>query len=500
MLDRGDTHMGSPWHTNLLKEGPVLLYGIRTLPHRFRLLLLSFQQDESLAFSDALTQEQIQSACDQHEVSYDEDDIFTPSMTIWGFLSQVIHKAEQRSCLAAVARIGVMLIAFGRPSCARNSGPYCRARCRLPVAVFEQLTQEVAARCEAQAAEEWLWKGRHVKLIDGTTLTMPDTEENQEAFPQQSCQKEGLGFPITRLVVVMSLATAMVSGMSMGPYQGKETGETARLRELLDRFEAGDVALADKLYCSFFMIAMLLQEKVDLVTLLHQARDADAEMRRGKRIGKGDYLITWHRPDRPSWMDEETYARMPEKLELRLTQVKISEPGFRPKSLNLVTTLTDAEQYPVEDVSHLYRQRWDVELDIRSIKVTMGMDELRCQTPEMVRKEIWTCLLAYNLIRQKMCQSAMEKGVSPRTLSFANALQTVAAGWMVMPLLDRNTQAVLLKIELVSIASQTVGKRPGRVEPRAVKKRPKAYRLLTMMRSKAQALLRRGIDPYKKHK
>ena len=199
-------------------------------------------------------------------------------------------------------------------------------------------------------------------------------------------------------------------------------------------------------------------------------------------------------------MDEETYARMPEKLQLRLIQVKIPQPGFRPESLNLVTTLTDHDAYSVDDLSNLYRQRWAVELDIRSIKVTMGMDALRCLTPEMVRKEIWTCLLAYNLIRHKMCQSAKEKGVSPRTLSFANALQTVAAGWMVMPLLDRNTQGVLLKIELVSIASQTVGKRPGRVEPRAVKKRPKAYRLLTMLRSKAQASLRRGIDPYKKQK
>lgn len=492
---------GSPWHSlRLRKEGPVLFYGIRTLPHRFRLLLSSFQQSDSLAFSGALTQEQIQSVCDQHEVSQGDDEVFTPAITIWGFLSQVIHKGEQRSCLAAVARIGIMLIAFGRPRCAQNSGPYCRARGRLPVAVFEQLTLEVAAQCEAQAPKEWLWYGRHVQLIDGTTTTMPDTEANQEEFPQQSCQKEGLGFPIARLVMIVSLATAMVSGMSLGPYQGKGTGELARLRELLDRFQAGDIALADKLFCSYFMIALLLEKRVDVVTILHQARDADAEIRRGERIGKDDYRITWQRPERPSWMDAETYARMPEKLELRLIQVKIAEPGFRPNALNIVTTLTDHQKYSVDDLSKLYRQRWAVELDIRSIKVTMGMDELRCRTPEMVRKEIWACLLAYNVIRQKMCQSAKEKKVSPRSLSFANALQTVTAGWMVMPLLDRNTQDVLVQLELVSIASQTVGNRPGRVEPRAVKKRPKAFPLLTMLRKKAQSLLGRGIDPYKKQK
>jgi hypothetical protein len=191
---------------------------------------------------------------------------------------------------------------------------------------------------------------------------------------------------------------------------------------------------------------------------------------------------------------------MPEQLELRLIRVKITEPGFRTKSLDMVTTLTDPESYRVDDLSTLYRQRWEVELDIRSIKVTMGMDELRCRTPEMIRKEIWACLLAYNLIRQKMLQSAKEQALLPRKLSFANALQTLAAGWMVMPLLDRNTRDCLLKLELVGIASQTVGNRPGRVEPRAVKKRPKAYRLLTMMRNKAQSLLRRGIDPYKKQK
>jgi hypothetical protein len=477
-----------------------VFYGIRPLSHRFRLLLSSFQQSDSLAFSDALTQDQIDNVCDRHGVSFDVDTIYTPAIVLWGFLSQVIHKKEHRSCLAAVARIGVLLVAMGRPRCEQNNGPYCRARCRLPLPVVRELTEDVASRCEAQASPEWLLKNRHVKLVDGTTVTMPDTEENQEAFPQQSCQQEGLGFPIARMVVLLSLATAMVQGMAMGPYQGKETGESALLRELLDHFEAGDIALADKLYCTYLMIALLGERKVDLVTLLHQKRDADAEIRRGKRIGKGDYLITWHLPDRPDWMDQETYSRMPEKLELRLIQVKIPERGFRPKSLNIVTTLTDHESYSVDDLSRLYRERWNVELDIRSIKVTMGMDDLRCQTPEMVRKEIWACLLAYNLIRQKMLQSALEKGIVPRRLSFTNALQVVTAGWMVANVLDKNTHEALVKMELNSIASQTVGKRPGRVEPRAVKRRPKPMRLLTMMRHAARALLLKGIDPYKKQK
>lgn len=477
--------------------------GIRSLlSARFRVLLASLQQSDSLPFSEALDEEQILAACDAHGVSSSEDEqneqVFTVAMTLWGFLSQVLHKEEHRSCLAAVARIGVLLVAMGRPRCAQNSGPYCRARGRLPVGIVQELTLDVATKCEGQIPKNWLWKGRHVRLGDGTSVTMPDTEENQEAYPQQTCQKEGLGFPIARLMVLLSLATAMVSGMAMGPFAGKESGELALLRELLDQFDPNDIFLADKLFCSYFMIALLVERKVDLVALLHQARKVDR--RRGKRLGKHDHLITWQRPDRPSWMDEATYQRMPQSLELRLIHVDIDEPGFRTQSLDIVTTLTDAEEYTRDEIADLYRRRWLVELDIRAIKSTMGMDHLRCKTPEMVRKEVWTCLLAYNLIRQKLLQAALEMNVSPRQMSFTNALQTFTAAWMVMPLLDSQTQQLLIDAQLRSMASQRVGNRPGRVEPRAVKRRPKPYRLLTIARAAAQALLRKGIDPYKKQK
>ncbi len=477
----------------------MLFYGMRNLPRRFRLIFSSLQQSDSLPFSDALTEEQIEAAFEEEGACYDDDDqVFTPAITLWGFLSQTLHKEEQRSCLAAVARIGVLLIAMGRPRCAQNNGPYCRARGRLPLPVIERLTCEVAHRCEREVPDAWLWKGRHVKLADGTTVTMADTEENQEAFPQQSCQKEGLGFPIARLVVLLSLATAMITGMAMARYSGKETGELALLRELFDQLDPNDVVLADKLYCAYFTVAMLAERQVDMVVSLHHLRKENVA--RTQRLGKDDSLITWPKPDRPKWMDKETYARMPATLQLRLIHVKVTEPGFRTASIDIVTTLTDGELYSREEIAELYHARWLVELDIRAIKCTMGMDELRCKSPEMVRKEIWTCLLAYNMIRQKILQSAIEQGISPRAMSFTNALQMIAAAWMVMPLLDRQTSRVLLTIELEKMANQTVGNRPGRVEPRAVKRRPKPYRLLTMLRSAAQSLLRRGIDPYKKQR
>jgi hypothetical protein len=478
----------------------MLFYGLRPLSRGFRLILESFQQSDSLPFADELTEDQIQAAFDEHSSSFNRDDdtIFTPAVTLWAFLSQVLHAGVNRSCLAAVGRVGVMLVVMGRPRCAQNSGPYCRARGRLPVAVIERLALDIATRCEQQVPDECLWHRRHVKLVDGTSATAADTEENQEVFPQQSCQKEGLGFPIARLLVLLSLATGMLQGMAMGPFQGKETGELALLRELLDLFDPDDIALVDKLFCSYFMIALFLERQVDIVARLHQARGVD--LRRAQRLGKNDHLVTWERPDRPDWMDQETYERMPETLQLRLIHVNIDQPGFRTESLDIVTTLTDAEQYSKEDIAELYGQRWLVELDIRSIKVTLGMDELRCKSPEMVRKEMWTCLLAYNLIRQKMLQSALQKGVSPRSLSFANALGVITAAWMVMPLMDKQTQQALLEAELTSIASQQVGNRPGRVEPRAVKRRPKPFRLLTMTRQAAQALLHKGIDPYKKQR
>jgi hypothetical protein len=267
-------------------------------------------------------------------------------------------------------------------------------------------------------------------LVDGTTVSMPDTPQNQEAFPQPSSQEPGLGFPLARMVVLMSLATAMVCGMELGPYAGKETGETALLRKLLDQLDPGDILLADRYYCSYFMIAMLMQLDVDMVTRLHQGRQSDCQ--KARRLGKDDYLVQWRRPAKPDWMDQATYESMPPSITLRQLEVKVHQPGFRVESLMVVTTLIDAKKYTKQDIAELYHKRWLAELDIRAIKVTLGMDVLRCKTPHMVGNEIWTCLLAYNLIRQSMLQAAARSGLSPRQLSFTRAMQTIAASWMTL--------------------------------------------------------------------
>ena len=302
--------------------------GRRLLPQRFRLVLLSVMQVSGLPFSDVLTAEEIEDAFDGEESRFapDDDNVFTPPVTLWGFLSQVLHKEELRSCLAAVARVSVLLVALGRERCAQNNGAYCKARAKLPEIVIERLATRVADGCETQVPEEWLWKGRHVKLADGTTVSMPDTPENQEVYPQQAAQQEGLGFPLARMVVLMSLATAMVCGMAMGPYSGKETGELALLRQLVDQLDPDDILLTDRYFCSFFMIVRLLARNVDIVARLHHARKGDTY--RIKRLGKHSYLVEWPRPAKPDWMDEETYNQMPESITLRQIEVKVARAWF----------------------------------------------------------------------------------------------------------------------------------------------------------------------------
>lgn len=459
------------------------------LPRRFRLVLASFLQQPDLPFADVITEESIQAVFDEEEVSFgdDEDSVYTPAITLWAFLSQVLFKGEHRSCVAAVARVTVLLIALHREPCSGNTGAYCRARAKLSETAIHRLATDVATGCERKISKKRLWRGRHVHLVDGTTFTMPDTPENQAVYPQQPQQAEGLGFPIARIVVLLSLATAMVTDLAMGPYEGKETGETALLRQLLERFAPGDILLADRYYCSYFMIALLMHRGVDFVTRVHQCRKVD--FRRGRRLGKNDHLIEWKRPPRPAWMDPATYEQIPKSIQVREIQIHVAQPGFRTESLVVVSTLTDAGQYTRDDIAELYGRRWMAELDIRAIKITMGMDDLRCKTPPMVHKEIWTCLLAYNLIRRTLLQSAQPSGQAPRTVSFSAGLQAVAASFQVIVVCSDSVAACLVAVELENLTGHTVGHRPGRIEPRAVKRRPKPHGLLTQPREQARAKL-----------
>lgn len=459
---------------------------------RFALVSRSFLSQPGLPFAEALPEERIEQAFAEEEIDFasphaDEDDlVYTPAVTLWAFLSQMLYAAEQRSCLAAVARVAVLWATLGKQVCASNSGAYCRARAKLTEGVLERLARELADECERAVPPEWRWCDRRVLLGDGTTISLPDTETNQARYPQPNSQKPGLGFPLVRLVVLFSLATGLLHEVAMGPYAGKETGEPALLRELLERLKAGDVLLADRYYCGWFLIALLQELGVDLVVRLHQLRAADFQ--KGERLGKGDHIVDWPRPQKPDWMDDATYARMPACLRLREVQVQVAERGFRVQSLVVVTTLLDSNTYPADELAKLYRRRWLVELDLSTLKCTLKLDVLRCKSPEMVRKELRTGLLAYNLIRQTMLQAAIAAERSPRELSFTVALQTIAAAWMVAVIVEEH-QELLVQLRLKHMASHRVGNRPDRIEPRAIKRRPKPHDLLTEPRDQARAKL-----------
>jgi putative transposase len=410
-------------------------------------------------------------------------------------LSQMLFTAEQRSCVAAVVRVAAFDALLGREVCSTNTGAYCRARAKVPEAVVRRLTLHVARDCEAQVPAAWRWKGRNVRVVDGTTFSMPDTAENQAEYPQSTSQAEGLGFPILRAVALCSLATGMVMALACGPYAGKETGETALLRTLFDALSRGDVVLGDRYFGGWFMLALLQELGVDFVSRLHQLRTADFE--RGRRLGKGDHVVSWPKPQRPEWMDQETYDRLPRQLEVRELRVNVDVPGFRTESLVVVTSLLDPKDYSRDDLANLYRRRWVVELHIRDIKTAMKLEVLRCKTPAMVRQELWTGLLVYNLIRQSILQSAQEAERGPDELSFTATMEMLANSWLTAAVLDGTCDAAerLVRLRVSHGGSHRVGNRPDRVEPRAVKRRPKSHPLLTTPRAQARAALVAGASP-----
>jgi putative transposase len=458
----------------------------------FSLVQNAFLQANDLPFRDVLTEEDINEALVAEHACFgqDDDDIYTPALTLWGWLAQVMHADKARSCVAAVARITTLCVALGRQPPSPDTGTYCRARAKLPEPVLRRLVYGIGDGLESRAPADWLWLGRHVKIGDGTTLTTPDTEANQEVWPQQQSQKPGLGFPILRMVVLLSLATAALCGLAIGPHKGKETGEPALLRELLDRFQPGDVFLGDCAFCSYFMLALLLGSGVDAVTLQHQRRRTD--FRCGQRLGSEDHVVAWQRPACPEWMDEETYATIPETLTVRELKVRVAVPSFRVRELVVVTTLTDAERYPAKEIAWLFRLRWHVELDLRNIKTSLRLDDLRGKKPETIRREIWMHWLAYNLIRKVMAQAALKHEKMPRELSFAGALAAVTGAWELASVSDASTLSRHAEAQHRGIAWVRVGHRPNRVEPRAVKRRPKPHKLLNQPRAEARAKLIRS--------
>lgn len=464
--------------------------------HQIRSLAEELGAGDSVQVRGLLPPQRVQQAVQAEGVQF-RACLFTPLVTLWTFLMQVL--SPDGSCREAVSRL-LAWVAGQDPSrkgrdaetFEPDTGPYCKARQRLSEKLVQRLAVEAGQNLHRRYPASRLLGGRPVKMVDGTTVSMPDTPENQKDYPQPAPQKPGLGFPMARLVAILSLNCAAALGLAVGPYAGKQSGELALFRTLIDSLQAGDVLLADRYYASYWMIAALLRRGVDVVFRQHQCRPID--FRTGRRQGKDDHLLTLTRPlQRPDWMDQQTFEQMPQTLELREVRLQVAQRGFRVRTLVLVTTLLDAQVYSRAELAAAFRCRWHAELDLRAIKQTMNMSVLRCKTPAMVRKELWMHLLAYNLVRATMAAAAEQAGIEPREVSFAGAVQTLNAFAPVLELADARDVGRLWRILLRAIARHQVGHRPDRYEPRAVKRRAKPIALLTIPREQARQRLARSV-------
>ncbi|HLJ96606.1 MAG TPA: IS4 family transposase [Gemmataceae bacterium] len=451
-----------------------------------------FLQDGGLPFTDVLTREGIEQALTASNTTW-LDRIFSPLVTLWVFLGQVL--SGDPSCRAAVARLIAHRASLGQKPCSSESGAYCQARKRLPERFFAAVARLVGRNLDERVDRRWLWKGRRVCLFDGTTASMPDTQENREEYPLAYNQLPGTNFALARVGAIISLSCGAILDLGVCRYAGKGQGEVSLLRRLWDVLRPGDVLLGDRLMSGWAGMYLLLQRGVDTVSRLSAHRKAD--FRKGKRLGKDDHIVRWKKPTSIRSVDRQTYNELPDSITVREARFRVEQPGFRTRSVVVVTTLLDPGQASKKELASLYRARWNNELDLRSIKVTLGMDMLRCQTPEMVRKEIWTHALASNLVRTVMAQAAAGEGVSPREISFKATLQVLEA---FRPLIDYRGQrdasyrAALYEQMLRAIAVHKVANRPGRFEPRMAKRRPKRYDRLTRPRAEIKLRMLKRVS------
>ncbi len=424
----------------------------------------------NLLTSDALFEEVELLLPDHRERRY------PPTETLSMFLAQAM--SADRSCQNIVNQAAVDRALGGLPRVSVRTGAYCRARKRLPTQMVSTLTAKLGKLIDMSSSAKDKWCGRHVYLVDGTSVTMADTPENQASFPQQSGQKPGLGFPICRIVGITSLATGALLDAAIGRFNGKGSDEQTLLRQLTHTFKPKDVVIGDAFFATWFFIAQMHAKGVDILMEQQGARKRVTDFRKGVKLGTRDHLITLPKPKiKPYWLNQRDYDEAPENLIVR---------EFKAGGKIMVTTMLCPKSAPKAELKKLYKSRWNVELDLRDIKQTLGMNVLSCKSPEMAMKEAWIYLLAYNLIRLLMLQSALLVDVSPRKLSFKHSLQVWLIATQQATLCDQEQLCALLSI----IAQQQVGKRPGRVEPRAVKRRPKAYPLLMEPRPQArQAIL-----------
>jgi hypothetical protein len=431
----------------------------------------SVLQFSHLPFTDILSTEALLTII-EHSTSSRER-LFPPLVTLQAFIFQVL--SADGSCRQAVSHVLAERLLQGQSANSINTGAYCNARKRLPLQPLKEAVASSGNTLHQQAHQIWLWKGHNTLLTDGTTVLMPDTPENQAAFPQQTCQKPGLGFPIARIVGLISFSVGSVVSYATGSYQGKGSGETSLFSQIIGSIAPNDLLLADRYYCTWAIIALMKQQDSHMLVQNHAQRKPDFSL--GQQLAAKDHLVEWKKPKRkPDWLSQDDYKALPNEILIR---------EFAVNGKVYVTTLLDAKKYHRKELAEHYAKRWLIELDFRSIKTHMKMDMLRCKSSELVLKEIAVFLLAYNLIRASIARAATVRRKIPRQISFMTAVQLLNEGVsLLMQLSGKNLKQIIDGL-LEAIASIPIGQTKRRPQPRAIKRRPKPYPLLTMPRKQA---------------
>ena len=415
--------------------------------------------------------------------------LFSKENTFWAFFSQVLD--ADGGCKEVIRKLQSYASIKGVKVPSSSTAAYCAARKKLDEQLLCEILEHTTKRLE-EMSEPGLMNNRRVIVVDGTGVSMPDTEANQEVWPQSATQKVGCGFPTARICACFSLNSGALLSYAIG---NKKNHEIPLFRQQWSMFKSGDIILGDKAFCSYFDIANLKEQGVDSVVTF--ARRAPVSVASSlKRLGPDDLLITWQRPvhNKNLSYSIDAWAKLPEELLLRQIKVTVKYSGFRTQHFYIVTTLLDAKKYPAEEIAELYFKRWDVELFFRDIKTTMGMDILRCQTPAMIRKEILMHFIAYNCVRRLMCEAVKEMNLKVRVVSFKGSVQALR-NWephLNQAKISRTERSRLISDLYEAMTNTPITQRPGRSEPRCLKRRKKNYQLMTAPRHEMKEIQHRN--------
>lgn len=453
------------------------------MTNRAEILKQKFQASIALPFEQVLPEPVVQQVLQEQGVKYRET-LYTPIVVLWAWLSQVLD--ADKSLSHAVKRVIAWMAGEREEVPSADTGAYSKARKRLPLGVLKPLLRRSATELSAQVKPEQQWCGRRVKAYDGTTVLMSDTPANQKVYPQHSNQKAGCGFPLAKLVVWFCGTTGAVLEVAIAAFR---TSEWQLSRQLYATLQREEVVVADSAYGTYVDLALVRSQGADAVFRKHHARSCD--FRRGKKLGIGDHLVGWQRPAScPPSMSLSEFEALPESIEVREVHLLIQQPGFRPKEIILVTTLLDPKRYSKAKLAELYQLRWHAtEVNLKHLKTTLKMEMIAAKTPEMVQKDIYIHLLAYNLLRTLMWQAAQTTAIPPLRLSLQQTRQQFNHFRPQLAMATTHQRRQFYTILLNVISTLLVPLRPNRVEPRVVKRRPKPFPRMQQPRAVLKAKL-----------